>query len=79
MVGDFLDRLVRELAQELVARLRQPLKQHVLPGRVKQLPGDGLREVAIGLLDQQAILEVEHVAVERELVAVAASPSNSVA
>ena len=33
MIGDFLDRLGRELAQELVGRLRQPLEQHVLPGR----------------------------------------------
>ena len=43
----------------------------MLPRRVEQVPRDGLREVAIGLLDQQAILEVEYVAVEGQLVAVA--------
>ena len=57
MVGDFLHRLVRELAQELVARLSQPLQKHVLPGRVEQVPGDRLGEVAVGLLDQQAVAE----------------------
>ena len=71
VIGDFLDRLVREFGEEVVARLRQPLQQQVLPGRVEQVPRDGLREVAIGLLDQQAIPEIEHVAVEGELVAVA--------
>ena len=71
MVGDFLHRLVRELAEELVARSRQALQQHMLPGRVEQVPRDRLGEVAIGLLDQQAIAEIEHVAVEGELVAVA--------
>src|SRR5205814_2516175 len=71
MISDFLDRFVRELAQKLIARLGQPLQQHVLPGRVKQVPRDGLSEVAVGLLDQQAVAEIEYVAVEREPVAVA--------
>src|SRR5919106_464717 len=40
----------------------------MLPGREEKLPGDGLGEIAIGLLDQQAILPVEYIAVEGELV-----------
>ena len=72
MIGDFLDRLGGELAQELVRRTRQPLQQHVLPGGIEQVPGDGLGEVAVGLLDQEAVAEIENVAVEGERVAVAA-------
>ena len=45
--------------------------EHVLPGREQQLPRHGPREIAIGLLDQPAILVIEHVAVERQLVGVA--------
>ena len=70
VIGDFLHRLVRELDQEAVARLRQPLQQHVLPGRIEQVPRDRLGEVAVRLLDQQAIAEVEHVPVKRELIAI---------
>ena len=43
----------------------------MLPRRIEQVPRDRLREVAVRLLDQQAIPEIEHVAVERQLVAVA--------
>ena len=70
MVSDLLHGLVRELAEEFVARLLQPLKQHVLPGRVEQVPGDRLREIPVWLFDKQAIAEVENVAVKSELVAV---------
>ena len=48
----------------------EALQQQVLPGRIKQLPHHRPREVAVGLLDQQAVAEIEHVAVEREAVAV---------
>src|SRR5690242_12062286 len=71
MISDFLHRLVGEFAKELVARLLQPLKQHVLPGGVEQMPRDRLSEIAVGLLDQQAIAKIKHVAVKGELVAVA--------
>ena len=47
-------------------------EQHLLPGREQELPRHGLGEIAIGLLDQQAIAEIEHVAMEGERVAVPA-------
>ena len=47
-------------------------EQHLLPGREQELPRHGLREIAVGLLDQPAIAEIEHVAAEGERVAVAA-------
>ena len=71
VVGDFLHRLRRELDKEAVARLGEPLEQHVLPGGEKQVPRHRPREVAVGLLDQQAVAEIEDVAVEGQLVAVA--------
>ncbi len=43
----------------------------MLPGRVEQVPCNRLREIAVRLLDQKTVLEIEHVAVKRELVAVA--------
>ena len=46
----------------------------MLPGREQELAGDGLGKVAIGLLDQQAILPIKHVAVERQLVGIARQP-----
>src|SRR5437763_736379 len=36
----------------------------MLPCRVEQVPRNRLREIAVGLLDEQAVAEVEHVAVE---------------
>ena len=71
VIGDFLDALGGDRRDPLVGRLFQPLIEHVLPGREQQLPGDGLGEIAIWLLDQQAIFPIEHVAVEGELVGVA--------
>src|SRR5436190_3076517 len=37
MISNFLDCLVRELDEKSIARTRQSLKQHVLPGRVKEM------------------------------------------
>ena len=71
MVSDLLDRLVREFAQELILRFGQPLEQQCCQVEIEQMPSDRLREVAVGLLDQQAVAEIEHVAVEGELVSVA--------
>src|SRR5207245_10530651 len=48
MISDFLGGLVRKLPKELIARLRQPLEQHVLPGCVEQVPRYRLSEVAVG-------------------------------
>src|SRR5438874_13709521 len=42
----------------------------MLPRRIKQVPRNRLREIAVGLLDKTAILEVEHVAMERQLIRV---------
>ena len=78
MVSDFLDRLGREFAQESVARLGQPLQQQMLPGREQQLPGNRPAEVAVRLLDQQAIAEIEHVAVEGEPVGIVISRGRDV-
>src|SRR5206468_2865084 len=78
MIGDFLDRLVREFAEELVARLRQALQQQMLPGRIEQMARDRLREVAVGLLDEQAISEIEHVTAECELVGVSGGAEEQV-
>src|SRR5688500_16211043 len=44
----------------------------MLPGREQKLPRDGPPEVAVGLLDQQAVLKIEHVAVEGERIAITA-------
>ena len=49
-------RCLQDGRQERVGALDQLLEQHVLPGRIEQLPDDGPRKVAIGLLDQPAIL-----------------------
>src|SRR5947209_10663953 len=46
----------------------------MLPCRVEQVPGDGLGEVAVGMLDQQATLEVENVATEGELIPISGFP-----
>ena len=74
VIGDFLDRpWPRSRADRRVARRVERAIEHVLPGREQQLPRDGPREIAIGLLDQQAILVIEHVAVERQLVGIARS------
>jgi len=70
MVGDFLDRLRRIFAQEAVGRPGQPMQQHVLPGRKQQVPGNGLREIAVRLFDEHAIAKVEHVAMKGQTVAV---------
>src|SRR3954447_5836837 len=71
VVGHFLHRLVREFAEEAVARLLQTLEQHVLPRRIKEVARDCLRKVTVGLLDQQAIAKIQDIAVKGELVAIA--------
>ncbi len=43
----------------------------MLPGRKQKLPSDRLPEIAVRLLHQQAILEIENVAAERQLVGIA--------
>ena len=74
MVADLLDRLGGDRGDGLVGGRGQMLEQHLLPGREQELPRHGLREIAVGLLDQPAIAEIEHVAVEGERVAVAPLP-----
>jgi hypothetical protein len=71
MIGDFLHRFVCELGEERVARSGQPLQQHVLPGCIEQMPRDCLGKIAVGLLNQQAVPEIEHVAVKGELIPLA--------
>ena len=70
MVGDFLDRLGGDFAQCLIARLRERRVEKMLECRDQQMARDGPGEIAIGLLDQQAIAVIEHVAVECERVGV---------
>ena len=44
----------------------------MLPGRVEEMAGNGLREISIRLLDQQAVAEIKYVAMERKSIGVAA-------
>src|SRR3546814_7015475 len=46
----------------------------LLPGREEELPRHRLGEIAVGLLDEQAVAVIEHVAMEGEPVAVAVPP-----
>ena len=70
MIGDFLHRLARDVGQRGIRRGGDLLQQQLLPVREQELARDGLREIAVGLLDQKTVLEIEHVAKEREFVRV---------
>ncbi len=71
MICYFLDALRCNRGDPPVGRIGEALIEHVLPGREQQLPRNRLGEIAIGLLDQQAILPVEHIAMEGQLVGIA--------
>ncbi len=42
----------------------------MLPSRIQQVSRNRAGKIAVGLLDQQAVAEIEHVAMERQLVRV---------
>jgi hypothetical protein len=56
-----------------IARPAQGPKPHLLPGGEEELPDDDARKVPVGLFDQKAVAEIEHVAAEGQAVGVLAT------
>src|SRR3546814_19547433 len=74
VIGDFLHRLGGDGGDGFVVRGREALEQQLLPGREEELPRHRLGEIAVGLLDEQAVAVIENGAMEGETVAVAVPP-----
>src|SRR5215467_1719055 len=57
MVGNFLDRLCRDLRHSGVGRPCQLLKQKMMPGVEQELPHQRLAEITVRTLEQKDIAE----------------------
>ena len=72
MIGDFLHRFLRDRGELRIGRVAHFAQQQFLPVGEQELPRDGLGEIAVRLLDQKAVAEIEHVAMKGERIGIAA-------
>nr|GEU28106.1 putative aminotransferase [Tanacetum cinerariifolium] len=72
VVRDFLERFFGDAGDAGVQACRQARDQKIMPGVEVKLPHHGVGVVAVGLLQQQAVLEIVGVAVVGQAVLVAA-------
>ena len=72
MIGDLLHRFLAYSRQPRLGRRGNLLHQQFLPVGEQELPRDRLREIAVGLFDQQAIAEIKRIAMKGERVGIAA-------
>ncbi len=72
MIGDFLHALLRDSGQLRIRRTAHFAQQQLVPVREQNLSGNGLREIAVRLFDQKAVVEIEHVAAKGQRIGIAA-------
>ena len=72
VIGDLLDRLVRDLRDTGVRRPVQLAQEKIVPGVEQKLPRHGESEIAVLLFEKQQIAEFTGVAQIGELVGVTA-------
>src|SRR5512132_2508564 len=68
VVVDLLDRFARDSGDGRVDRVGQPRVEQTLVCGEEELPGDGLREVAVGLFDELNVNEVALIPEKSEVV-----------